>query len=206
MAGRPRKSIRKVKTSQLTNHRIQVIAGAALAALIVFGLVIPLTAMQYENQNSFCASCHTEGELTFFNRAVVTAPVDLASIHDIQGQARCIDCHTGPGLIGRYGGLMAGASDLISYFSGHYPQPAVQDTPIRDGNCLKCHQNVTASQDFNNHFHAFLSRWQSFDPNAAHCVDCHVSHDPTNDAGTVFLNRNITIQICQRCHAASGRG
>ena len=206
---KPRKTAIKTKTNMWSNRRIQIIAASVIVAFIVFGLVIPLSAMQFENHDSFCASCHTEGEFTFFNRSLVQASVatDLASFHAAKKAARCIDCHTGPGIIGRYGGLMAGASDLVSYFGGHYPQPAVQDTPLGDGNCTKCHADVLTKTDFNNHFHAFLSKWQALDPqNAAHCADCHLSHDTTNDAGAVFLNQNAATAICQKCHQFAGAG
>ncbi len=190
-----------------TNRNIQVIAGAAIAALVVFGLIVPMSAMQFENHDSFCASCHTEGELTFFHRAASSASIDLASFHAQKGATRCIDCHSGPGIIGRYVALTYGASDLVSYFGGQYPQPAVQDNPIGDGNCTKCHSDILGKQDFSNHFHAFLPKWQALDPqNAARCVDCHVSHDTTNDAGAAFLNRAATILICQKCHAFAGQG
>ena len=169
--------------------------------------MIPVGAMQFENHDGFCASCHTEGETTFFQRATSASPVDLASFHAAKSAARCIDCHSAPGIIGRYVALTYGASDLISYFSGHYPQPAAQDTPIGDGNCTKCHAEVLTNADFSNHFHAFLPKWQALDPaNAARCVDCHVSHDTTNDAGASFLNRSTTTQWCQRCHAFAGQG
>jgi nitrate/TMAO reductase-like tetraheme cytochrome c subunit len=97
----PSKPIKKSKKQVTENRRIRLVAIASIAALIIFGGIIPVTAMQFENQNSFCAPCHTEGEVTFFDRASAASPVDLASIHDIKGQARCIDCHTGPGIIGR---------------------------------------------------------------------------------------------------------
>ena len=202
----PKKPHRRTQNKFWSNRRVQVIAGGLIAAFIVFGLVIPLSAMQFENHDSFCASCHTEGELTFYNRSLVAAPADLASYHAAKKAARCIDCHTGPGILGRYGGLMAGSTDLISYFSGHYPQPAALEGPMSDSNCTKCHANVLTKQDFNNHFHVFLSQWQARDPTAAHCADCHASHDITNDAGSVFLNQKTTINICQRCHAFAGQG
>lgn len=204
MSSKPGKVVRS-KSSKIPDQRKQVIIGASIAALILFGLIIPVSAMQLENHNSFCASCHTEGEQTFLDRSMAVKPVDLASIHDIKGQARCIDCHTGPGIVGRYIGLTAGATDLISYFSGHYPQPAKLEEPWPDANCLKCHANIADKQDFNNHFHIFLPKWQAVDPkNAAHCVDCHASHDTTNDAGTAFINRKATLQVCDKCHSTVG--
>jgi hypothetical protein len=101
---------------------------------------------------------------------------------------------------------MAGSTDLISYFSGHYLQPAALEEPYPDANCLKCHAAITQKQDFNNHFHVFLSRWQAIDKNAASCVSCHLSHDKSGDATISYLNKDTTVAVCQKCHAAVGGG
>ena len=197
------------KQGKKIDSRRQIIIGAAIVFVVLIGLVIPLTAMQFENHDSFCASCHTEGELTFFNRSLLSADksTDLASFHAAKQAARCIDCHTGPGLIGRYGGLFAGSTDLISFFSGHYPQPAALEVPYPDANCLKCHADLASKQDFNNHFHIFLPKWQALDPqHAGTCVDCHASHDTTDDANLIFLNQAKTEQVCQNCHQSAGAG
>jgi len=197
---------KKSKESKLIEwtRRHKILVGAAVAVVFVFGLIVPITAMQFENHNSFCASCHTEGEQTFFDRSIASDPVDLASIHDINEQARCIDCHTGPGITGRYMGLMAGATDLINFFSGHYPQPAALEEPYPDANCLKCHADISQKQDFNNHFHVFLPEWQKIDKNAATCVSCHLSHDITGNAKISFLNEETTTAVCQKCHSIAG--
>lgn len=199
-----KRSSRVQKSSWISNRKTRLLVGAGILCLVLFGLVIPMTAMQFENHNSFCASCHTEGEQTFYDRSTASDPVDLASIHDIKGQARCIDCHTGPGIIGRYGGLMAGSTDLINFFSGHYPQPAALEEPYPDANCLKCHADIFQKQEFNNHFHVFLPRWQAVDKNAATCVSCHLSHDITGDVKIGFLNEQTTTAVCQKCHSFAG--
>ena len=193
---------RKKTSSGLTNRKIQFYVGAVIVGVIIFGIVIPFTAMQFENHNSFCASCHTQGEHTFYERSTAKTPVDLASVHNIQGQARCIDCHTGPGIIGRYRGLLAGSTNLIAYFSGHYPQPSSLREPYPDANCLKCHDAITHKQEFNNHFHVFLTNWQAVDKNAAGCVSCHLSHDKSGDAKIGYLNQQTTAGVCKKCHAA----
>lgn len=198
-----KKSGQANKSAGLTNRQIQMWGGTAIIGMLVFGLIIPFTAMQFENHNSFCASCHTQDEDNYYKQSLV-APVDLASFHESKKAARCIDCHTGPGIIGRYGGLMAGATDLISYFSGHYPQPAKLEEPYPDANCLKCHADIGQKQDFSNHFHVFLPRWQAVDKNAATCVSCHVSHDSTGDAKISYLNGKTTVTFCQQCHSAAG--
>ena len=175
------------------------IAGVVIAGMILFGLIIPITAMQFENHNGFCASCHTQ-EQTFYERSTASTPVDLGSTHNINGQARCIDCHTGPGIIGRYRGLMAGGTNLIAYFSGHYSQPPALHEPYPDANCLKCHANIAQNQEFHNHYHIYLPRWQAIDKNAATCVSCHLSHDTQGNIKLAFLNQKTTLPVCQKCH------
>jgi len=135
---------------------------------------------------------------------VLSAPLDLATFHEIKGTTRCIDCHTGPGITGRVGGLIAGASDLVAYFSGRYPQLAVVEGQISDGNCLKCHATIAQKQDMSNHFHVFLSQWQKADPNAATCVSCHNGHNLAGDEKIKFLNEKDTVVICKKCHAVAG--
>jgi len=184
----------------------------ALIAILIFVFVLSPAVMfgstQLENHNSFCASCHTEGEQTFYNQSLAAAPVDLASYHELKNNAsRCIDCHTGAGILGRVGGLMAGASDLVSFAIGNYPKPAVQDTPLSDDNCLKCHATIFDKQDMNNHFHVFLSRWKQADPaGAATCATCHNGHNTKGDVKIMYLNEQDTTAVCQRCHATIGGG
>jgi hypothetical protein len=178
-----------------------------VSVLVLFALAgfTGFTATRFENRDSFCASCHTEPETTYYERETANPPVDLANFH-FQKQTRCIDCHSGNGPIGRASALMLGARDLTAYLSNHYTQPAPLTRPISDANCLKCHSDVTQRQDFNNHFHVFLSQWQREDSTAATCVSCHQSHVTNSSADIRFLNQEVTQQVCQRCHAFAGTG
>ena len=200
-----KKRIRKAPRPAILGRRGKFVLGG-IAALFVLGLAAMFTGTQLENHNSFCASCHTEGEQTFYTQSLAASAVDLASFHELKDSSRCIDCHTGPGVIGRFNGLLAGASDLVSFASGKYPVPAVQEVPIPDANCLKCHANIAQKQDMNNHYHVFLSKWQNTDPTAATCVSCHNGHNTNGDGKIGFLNAKDTTVICQKCHAVSGEG
>jgi predicted CXXCH cytochrome family protein len=168
--------------------------------LVLLGATSGVVAMQFENHDDFCASCHSEPESTYVQREAVAAS-DLASFHKTK-DVRCIDCHSGPGLVpGRVNSLMLGAKDLLAWTTGRAMQPAVHTRPIADANCLKCHAEVTAQRDFNNHFHVFLSRWQAQDKNAATCVSCHQAHHTDGEEQLKFLNRTNTVNVCQSCHA-----
>jgi predicted CXXCH cytochrome family protein len=187
--------------SPLKSNKIAIIA----IALLLFGGTAILTGTQFENHDSFCSSCHTQPETTYFQRESGQTPVDLASFHTTKS-VRCIDCHSGNGIIGRLSAIGLGTRDLLAFLSRNYKQPAPLTRPIGDTNCYKCHANISQSQNFNNHFHVFLPQWQARDPNAAGCVDCHQSHNTSGQASLAFLNQSDTTQVCQRCHNFAGRG
>lgn len=176
--------------------------------LVIVGVITlflgGVTMAHVENNDAFCASCHTEPEATYYAREGADA-VDLASVHAEKG-VNCIDCHSGPGWRGRVSAMMLGARDAFHYLSGQYPQPAPLTRPITDEHCLKCHADVLQGRDFNNHFHILLPRWQVVDPNAAHCVDCHQGHETNGDPKLQFLNKATTVAVCQACHRVAGEG
>lgn len=181
-----------------------------LAGIIAVGLALVTAAggtayaLNLENRDAFCASCHTEPESQFYQNSSQTPSTTLAAFH-FQKNVRCIDCHSGSGVFGRLQGLEQGAQDLIAYESGNYRHPAITTNPLGDGSCLKCHAEVTRNNSFNNHFHVFLAQWQSIDSNAAHCVDCHTSHSAAQEAQG-YLTVATVQQECQACHAVAGRG
>jgi len=161
-------------------------------------------AASQEQKDAFCASCHTQPESTFYERSTAGQAVDLASAHTAE-DTHCIDCHSGPGVSGRVSAEMLGAHNALAWFSKTAVQPAVLTKPIADANCLKCHAEVTTRRGGDNHFHAFLARWQSRDANAGTCTSCHSSHTTDGDVQQ-FLNRARTEAVCQDCHTALGEG
>ena len=197
-----------LKTKHATRKRWQlpvVIAGLIACGVSLVAMASGTTyAIQQENHDSFCASCHTEPENQYYQQSLDQAAPTLAVFHT-QKQVRCIDCHSGGGPFGRVEGLMQGTQDLTAYYSGNYHKPAVTLNKLSDDSCLKCHEQVTSSGGFNNHFHRFLSQWQSLDPNAAHCVDCHTSH-PAASGTQGYLATGLVTGVCQRCHASLGGG
>jgi predicted CXXCH cytochrome family protein len=162
-------------------------------------------AATQEEHDSFCASCHTQPESTYYQRSLDAQPVDLASAHTPKN-VKCIDCHSGSGVTGRMQAELLGAHNALSWYTGMAVQPAKLTEPIHDANCLKCHQEVTVGGGINNHFHAFLARWQAQDPNAATCVSCHGGHTTDGEAQIAFLNQTTTEAVCQACHNALGGG
>ncbi len=175
-----------------------------LVSLSLLAVTAYLIGTKLEEHDSFCASCHTQPEQEFFSRSLQSPATDLASFHAEKG-VLCIQCHAGKGVVGRTLGLMAGAQDLVAFWSGHYPSPAKMEDPLPDANCTRCHADVLSRRDFNNHFHFLLAQWQSIDPkNVARCVSCHSAHTTAGKAAEMFLIEQPTVQICQKCHALAG--
>lgn len=177
-----------------------------LAALAVVG------AVGLENNDAFCASCHTEPEANFYRRTL-TEPSDLASAHSNTG-IRCIDCHSGEGVAGRLGALQQGASDLVAYLGGGYEQPAVTHHPVGEIGCVKCHtppsRDNSVIGDLNHihsqsHYHLveYAAAWQAASPNpAGTCVACHVAHSEGTIESLLWRPMRIVSAMCDTCHIA----
>ena len=189
-----------------------ILSGIALFVLVaLIGSGGLLYAAHQEENDAFCASCHTQPETTYFARTQDAKATDLASWHHGKaGQSgqvtRCIDCHSGAGVSGRLNAMQIGSVDLIAYVTGQAKQPAPLTHPITDANCLKCHADVPTTQNFNRHFHTFLTRWQAADPKAASCVSCHAAHATDGLPNLVFLQRERAVQVCDNCHKVLRRG
>jgi hypothetical protein len=182
-----------------------------LALFVLFALATG-GAIAFENQDANCASCHTEPESSFVRRSTASQAVDLASAHahggmtDKSGQgapyARCIDCHAGPGPLGRVLSLTLGAGNLFRHVTNTARRPSVTTVPLSDANCEQCHADILQAQGFDGHVHRFLPHWRTKDAAAATCVSCHSAHttDGTADAG--FLPQSRALQRCDACHLA----
>ena len=174
---------------------------AAAIILLLAGSGLGFAASQEEN-DAFCASCHTQPESAYYERSLAATPVDMASSHHTTDDqnSKCIDCHSGVGVIGRFSATLLGARNAFMLFTHTETQPAPLTVPIRDENCTKCHDNLNRQTDLSNHFHAFLTRWQTIDPQAARCVDCHPAHTTGGEAAQGFLQAEHIDPICERCH------
>jgi predicted CXXCH cytochrome family protein len=192
---------RPVKSKRVIPKWLALTVGVVAAVLLIGAIGGTAYALHLEENDGFCASCHTEPETTYFNQALTKPPVSLAAFHAQSSKqtVRCIDCHSGGGALGRVDGLMQGQTDLLAYWSGHYHSPAVTTNPLGDDSCLKCHADVVLRGGFDNHFHSFLARWQQVDPNAGKCISCHTAHTTDSDTQT-FLKVQTVRAVCDDCH------
>jgi predicted CXXCH cytochrome family protein len=197
-------------------NKLVIAPGVVIGVLVVLAIGGAGVSLLLENQNSFCASCHTEPESKYYQQSLQTNVTTLASFHN-QKQTNCIDCHSGGGPLGRAQGLQQGIDDLLIYWSGNYHQPAITSNPLGDDSCLKCHAAVLTrgrgsppspiqnpvqargNRANDGHYHQFLQRWQAADPRAAHCVNCHTSHTD-GPANVGYMTADPVSQVCDGCH------
>ena len=216
-------SIPKTQSRKACSMITVLVLGAALVVLLIaagFGF-----AASQESHDSFCASCHSQPESTFYERSKAAKPADLASFHTTQS-TNCINCHSGQGIIGRMQAELLGARNAFKWYTGIAVQPAVLTVPIADQNCLKCHQDVTQRgftpreqitvpggraggegerEGRNNHWHQFMTRWQTATSTAGTCVSCHSGHTANASPQTGFMNAQNVQDTCDACHRAIRR-
>ena len=198
--------------------------GLAVLAILFTAGGFTFAATQ-EAHDAFCASCHTQPETTFYQRSVSNPPVDLASFHANQN-TRCIDCHSGQGVVGRVQAELMGARNAAKWYSGTAVQPAVMTYAFGDQNCLKCHQDVVQRrftpkeqitvpgaeagrgerEGNNGHWHELMARWQAATPTAGTCVSCHSGHSTNSTAQNGFMNAQNVQDTCNACHQVLRRG
>jgi len=179
-----------------------------LASLALGLLVLALAggvayATRLEQNDAFCASCHTQPEAMFYERSLraYEEPVDLASAHR-PDEVRCIDCHGGEGLVRRAQVLALAAKDALKFYSGRYQQPAMMAIILPGTACYKCHREAVDAPGFENHLHNLL-----YDPEAPSlpCVRCHLSHEPADELA-LFVVEDVALEACEFCHLGMGRG
>lgn len=187
-----------------------LIAGVVAGILVFMGMALFIFA-RVEEQDTFCTSCHTEPEVTYYARTQAAAPVDMASEHGTYqlrdpklANTRCIECHSGAGALGRVHSALKGAENAVRWVTKTVVQPAVLTERIADENCLKCHADTPRETDFDSHSHQYLAKWQATATDAGGCVDCHTAHTLHGNAGVGFLNQQRTLEQCDRCHVVLG--
>ncbi len=178
---------------------VAIIAAGALAIAGIGG------ALALENQDAFCASCHTQPETTYYQRSIQSNATDLAAFHT-KKETHCIDCHSASGTFGRASGLTQGAHDLANFVRGAYHSPAITTNPLGDDLCVKCHTKIYerprgAGKAGLNHYHFYLLEWQAADIDAARCITCHVPHTMALES-MKFMNQGKLGQLCEDCHTA----
>lgn len=167
-----------------------------------------------EQHNDFCNACHLDGwlsgtplHLEHRDDFAALSAASLAAAHAAAGNQgrpadpgfRCIDCHGGVGLPGRARVKALAAMDLFWWVVGNFEEPEGMRWPLLDDDCRQCHTD-------------FATKAAQFEDPAFHdlevhnirlgvdCVECHIAHDPAVDPNRWFLDSELVLEQCARCH------
>ena len=172
--------------------------------VLAAGAAIPIAwwvSDRVESNDRFCVACHLEPGVPLHARKFeeFTHPdpaVSLAAAHRVAGDPfRCVDCHSGTGLIGRARVKLVSIADGLRWLSGRFGEPERMRNPLADADCAKCHPTYSPARD--DAFHAIAAHADDF-PRA--CVECHRAHAATRAPELDFLSRETVLPICRDCH------
>jgi hypothetical protein len=184
---------------------------AALALVSVLALAAGLTVSQLEERDSFCISCHTAPEVTYYDRAQAALALsepfaDLSSAHyGMETTFRCIDCHRGDGgLVHRITTISLGARDTVIWLSGQADE-SIEKTDLvapvlLTSACTQCHAEALLEVGFNNHFHNKLpeayAQWRG-GAQLRRPVEA-----PDSPEQALIVEPSPTEVLCVDCHRA----
>lgn len=185
----------------------------AILGILLVLVVLPFPVVsQLEERDTFCISCHTAPEETYFARAqsaqaAGAIPPDLASDHYTIGEEpfRCIDCHRGDSSAGhRVRTFLLGARDALIWVSGR-ADPAIEkvhagEPDLLNAGCLSCHAETLLELGFNNHYHNQLIAARTLE-----AAGMEPFPPPEGLPGTLFtelaeLDSTVTCIDCHQAH------
>ncbi|MCC7209980.1 MAG: hypothetical protein IT323_21940, partial [Anaerolineae bacterium] len=196
---------------------------ALLAVGLAGGGYAVATAL--EEQDTFCISCHTAPEITYFNRAHIELDhpdmpaQDLSTAHYTAAKAageapfRCIDCHRGDSSVGhRVAAIALGARDVGTFALGR-DNPAIEkfrtgSAWLANASCATCHADSLARLDgINNHFHSYLPETRLAVQRGAELVIGDalrqvLADTPNPDPALTELHTVEVDVLCSDCHQA----
>ena len=168
-----------------------------LTGLMVVGLLfLELFYVPHlEKDNKFCLSCHLHKKI-YDDFLSVRKGKTLSSRHGKEKGFICIDCHVGPGLIGRINASILGASNAVTFLTTRYKEPGEMKSKMGDEHCIKCHTNSEMSSGKTvDDYHGRIDHYDV----STRCVQCHISHIEGNPS-LKFLKDERVIPFCKECH------
>jgi hypothetical protein len=185
-------------------------------AVVIFGSVGFVTATALEDHDSFCISCHTVPETTYYNNAyesldtIINTP-DLASQHYMLAHQKgdtfaCITCHRGDASLGnRVAAITLGGRDTVTWVLGR-EDPTLNKQQITEGwlannSCVNCHKDTLLTlKGISNHFHNNLPITKTLhDQGNAYIIPKDYQGDTINtEVHTV--NTALTCTSCHKPH------
>ncbi len=206
------------RSRSLRARRWPIIVVGSLVGLFMFGAIGFVSTL--EEHDTFCISCHTVPETTYYNRAYIALDnpgelnADLSTDHYHLAQAKnlppftCIDCHRGDSSLGhRISTLALGGRDAVIYVLGK-ENPAIEKTSIREGwlpnaACVNCHtETLLTLKGLDNHFHTHLPQAAVTLANGGTLKVPDTLGAKRADLLAIGLKTINTSLVCSDCHQA----
>lgn len=138
---------------------LPILAASTLGALLAVGGYTFIYAKGYSyvtNDPAACANCHImQNHYNAWTRS---------SHHTV---AVCNDCHTPPGLVGKYVTKgINGFNHSLAFTTGRFPEPlriTARNAGVTEQACRKCHQEIVAA----------IEGPDPHDNNRLSCIRCH---------------------------------
>jgi nitrate/TMAO reductase-like tetraheme cytochrome c subunit len=200
---------------------------AGIVFVIVLGIGGFLTASALEEQDSFCISCHTVPETTYYNRAYFALDnpsvtvTDLATAHYHLAQQNntaafaCISCHRGDASLGhRISTLALAGRDTLIYVLGK-EDPTIEKSHTKEGwlpnaACLSCHaETLLVLEGIDNHFHTHLPQAATALANGGTLSvpdRLQAQKQTLLSAGLETVNTPLVCSDCHQAHATLANG
>lgn len=193
-----------------------------LAALLLL-VAASATVSRLEEDNNFCASCHTPLEVRYVEQAETATTElspNLAAYHFAatrQGDdpVNCVACHRGDnGPAHRAAALGLGGWNTAKWLLGDDGSQAGAHGVawLYNAGCDGCHIDALTLDQFENHYHTYLADYhadpkviESVAANRIQCSDCHLNHVDTYQE-FAFLEDGPLYDTCEKCHLVWGRG
>ena len=165
-----------------------------------------------EANNDFCNACHLSPGVPLHAQSRegfdAVPAINLAGVHGLSaepvraraGLTRCIDCHSGVGLLGRSKVKLLAARDAIVWLSGNFDEPDHMEYPLGEADCRKCHFELSpqGGPETEESFHGLSVHNADL---GVTCVECHTVHDGGDDAAMFFMDATHVREQCGRCHS-----
>jgi cytochrome c nitrite reductase small subunit len=143
-----------------------VLAPVVLAGLTV-GMALGVASFTFayakggsylSNDASACANCHVMD--THYAAWMKASHRNVAT---------CNDCHTSPGLVGRYMDKAGnGFRHSFAFTTGNFPDPlriTAQNSQVTEAACRNCHADITVAMD--------QAAFRTGETEDASCIRCH---------------------------------
>ncbi|MDH3685435.1 MAG: cytochrome c3 family protein, partial [Myxococcales bacterium] len=163
-----------------------------------------------EQNNDFCNACHLPGGTPLhqqvredFDRVI---PVSLAGVHgrgwleERESSAfRCIDCHSGAGVLERTRVKLLAARDGVRYALGSFEEPEGMPFDLSKAVCLECHPSFRGSAAPGWTLRSFHGHPEHDGDASPVCVSCHSVHTRDGNAMAYQMARDTVDRQCRSC-------